>query len=158
MDSISRLGRITEPPAFWTTIANNEEYSVGHRSRAVFALFRRHCYADTVRSLGLKLEPAKWLKDGDIQAFESEVHVGPMPIIEINDTDSIFDVKVLGGFSVYVRVSEKMSRDDFSRLLRNDRTDLVTSRSDGVILECAYGDDYEKWLHAAAFGKTGTGQ
>src|SRR5271154_5038461 len=47
LQSISHLGQVTEPPSFWTTIANNEKYTIKHRSRCIMALFRRHSHGCT---------------------------------------------------------------------------------------------------------------
>src|SRR5437764_8037970 len=43
LETISRLGRVTEPSSFWNKIADDTSYSRQHRIRAIFALLRRHC-------------------------------------------------------------------------------------------------------------------
>lgn len=146
LEAVAHLGRVTEPSSFWTKIANDASYRLAHRRLAVFALFRRHCFADTAKSLGAKLKPAHWLRDEDITQCGSDVHFGAMPIIGLNAANSVFEIKVLNGASVYVCVAGRMSRDDFSRSLRNIPVDWSKVGSDGVILQCAFADEYENWL------------
>src|SRR5690349_13054789 len=42
LQAISRLGPVTEPPSFWWPVIDDSSYSIAHRTRALYALFRRH--------------------------------------------------------------------------------------------------------------------
>ena len=41
METIQKLGEVTESAQFWADIINSDEYSKDHRRRAVFQLFQR---------------------------------------------------------------------------------------------------------------------
>jgi hypothetical protein len=153
LKAISHLRPVTEPPEFWTKIANDSSYNVEHRRRAVMSLFRRHCWENTVKGLGEKLKPANWLSDADISSFDTiSVENRQEPMWEMRGKDSIFVIKPFPGSRpsacIYIKVGDKMSLEEFSRLIRRDRVESLRLTSDRLILECFIGDDYEKWLHS----------
>ena len=72
----------------------------------------------------------------------------PRPLIAgDNKSDSVFCIRVLDDWRIYVRVLGKISRQDFSRALRNEAVDWKKVGIDGIIVECTYADDYDDWLH-----------
>lgn len=61
-----------------------------------------------------------------------------------------FTSKMIGG-STFAFSAKSVERD-FSRALRNEPVDWKKVGIDGIILEVAYSDDYEQWLHKAVWG------
>ena len=144
-EAISRLGRVTEPPSFWTQIANSTNYSRQHRIRAVFALFRRHGEScGDVLSLGKCLEPAKWLDESSIERVTYVF--GHLPI-ELNEGESVYSISVLDGPKIYIRMPGDIDRETFNALLRGKS--VSTLKKEPTILQCGYGDDYDEWFRAA---------
>jgi len=62
---IVRLHLVTEPPDFWIEICNNESFSVVHRTRCFFELFRRHVPVGTKMSRLLQWNGVSWWFDDD---------------------------------------------------------------------------------------------
>jgi hypothetical protein len=63
-----------EPPEFWTAIANNANYDVDRRRRAVLQLFARHFKPGmTLHQIGLMLNHPTWLKRSECGWFASGV-------------------------------------------------------------------------------------
>jgi hypothetical protein len=142
LECISRLGKTTEPASFWTQLANNDAYSIGHRVRAVFALFRRHGqWCGDVGSLGRTLAPARWLDQSNIERVTYVF--GNLPI-EVNPGESVYRISVLHRASIYVRMQGEVDIATFAGLLRGGHEEAF--RSNPRVLECAYGDDYDAWL------------
>lgn len=141
-ESISRLGRFTESPGFWTEIANDPSYSLCHRTRAVFALFRRHGeWSGEPRSLGKCLAPAKWLNESSIERVTYVL--GYLPT-EVNPGESVYSITVLSGPKIYIRMRSEVDEETFHALLRGKNVpDLKT---EPTILQFGYGDDYDEWL------------
>jgi hypothetical protein len=83
----------SEPPWFWSSIANDSGYSRYHRRRAVFQLFRRHIHAGMrLSELGSLLYHPPWLRASDI--VEVNLVAGWIPVL-FDPRDSIFVLVVL---------------------------------------------------------------
>lgn len=151
LQSISRLGRVTEPASFWAQIADDSSYSIQHRTRAVFALFRRHGeWCGDARSLGACLRPAKWL---DQSSVERITYVFGWLPVEVRPGESVYQISVFRGPSVFIRLQGDVDLETLTAFLRGRDTRAL--KTNPTILECAYGDDYDKWLRGAAVdGKT----
>lgn len=149
LESISRLGRVTEPPAFWNRIADDSGYSRQHRTRAVFALFRRHGErrAD-VPSLGKCLGKADWLRESIKERVTSMF--GPLPA-ELRPGHSTYSISVLGGPKIYITFPGDVDLVTFKTMLKgNIPADL---KADPVIVHIGYGDDYDEWLRGPLPGQ-----
>src|SRR5262245_17481718 len=93
LQAISRLGKVSEPPDFWTRIANDSSYTLTHRRRCIFALVRRHGMSCTsIEPLARRLTPATWLRDEDIELV---THVFGWIPIDFTLEDSVFRIRVL---------------------------------------------------------------
>jgi len=100
LESIAHLGAVTEPPSFWTHIADNTNYTLVHRTRAVFALFRRHGQDHhNIWDLRRCITPANWLKQSPIEKVEQ----GFMPV-DARPDDTVFSISVLYGPKIFIRL------------------------------------------------------
>lgn len=146
LQAISRFGRVSENPGFWTTIANDESYTALHRSRCVFALFRRHGnHCSGLRQLGNVLAPANWLLEDSILRVENVI--GWVPV-DVTFGDTIFRIELPHASkdkaaSVYIRIAGKVTKSDFIRVIRGLSG---AGPSDYLVQEYGYADDYENWL------------
>ena len=60
--AIEKSGEVKEPPTFWSTIANSEEYSAPHRHVSAYELLKRHVSPGmTLGELALALDTPNWL-------------------------------------------------------------------------------------------------
>lgn len=60
--AIERTDEVTEPPTFWSSIANSEEYSAPHRHVCAYELLKRHVLPGmTLGELALVLDRPNWL-------------------------------------------------------------------------------------------------
>ena len=144
LESISRLGPVAEPASFWTRIADDTNYSLSHRRRAVFALFRRHCdKIGGISDLRRVLMPCAWLKNSRIEKVPFVF--GWVPV-EVNSGESIFTISVLNGPKIYIRMRGDI---DYRRFVSElfGREGEQSANVDMTVLQFGYGDDYEKWLH-----------
>jgi hypothetical protein len=141
LQSISRLGKVSEPPTFWTTIANDKTYSIEHRSRCIMALFRRHAQrCSGGRQLSKVLAPVHWLESKDIGRID--VLAGAVPVTPGTDR-TVFVIRVLSGakFAIYISILGKMDTEDFYRMICD-----ANGKYNAVVLEYGYADDYDEWL------------
>lgn len=142
LESIAHLGAVTEPPSFWTQIADNTNYTLVHRTRAVFALFRRHGqYIHNVWDLRRCLTPANWLKQSPVE----KVVQGFMPV-DLRSGDTVFSISVLYGPKIYIRLIGHVEYNAFLRVLLGEGH--VDPNSEMLIGEYGYADDYYEWLRA----------
>jgi hypothetical protein len=140
--AISRLGKVTEPASFWTKIADDPSYSLLHRTRAILALFRRHCGDKTTcHELRNTIAPAQWMRESLIQKFD-EPYAGLPPFSPLGGDTTVFRIRVLCGPGVCVELQGKVDIHVFSSLLRGDS---VASSEDPGILQYGIADDYEDW-------------
>jgi hypothetical protein len=151
LQAISRLGPRTEPPTFWTEIANDPSYSLWHRTRAVFALFRRHGRTcDSLACLKAVLEPAIWLSESAITKVTPPS--GPIPVGTENPGDTVFQISVFHGPpSIYIRLMGEVPIENFSRVLREQQP--MIKAQNAIIFEIGYFDDYDAWLKLRRFTK-----
>jgi hypothetical protein len=149
LESISMLGRVTEPPSFWTTIADDRSYPVKQRTRAVFALFRRHAmWCPDCRELSATLAPAQWLSQSTVSRIEFVFGLLP---IDVNEGQSVYQTSVLNGPSIYIKLQGDIAPEAFSELLHAKPGAAV--KMNPAIIQCAYSDDYDEWLR----GRKGVG-
>jgi hypothetical protein len=146
LEAISRLGRVTEPPALWTAVVNDPNFSKDHRRKSIFALFRRHGrYCTGLRELAKVISSPKWFQVSDIT--EVTYVFGNIPV-ELNKDETVFRIMVLsseheGGPSIYVRLMGHVKKDVFSKLLFGTAD---PTQDDVVVLQCGFTDNYEIWL------------
>jgi len=70
--AIRSLGPVVEPATFWSTIVNDESYSLEHRRRCAIQLFKRHVRAGmTLGEVAETLGRPKWLFDNHINRIQS---------------------------------------------------------------------------------------
>ncbi len=150
LQSISRLGRVTEPASFWTRIANDTNYPVSHRTRAVFALLRRHGESTgDLASLGRAIAPAHWLAESTVDRI---THVFGRMAIDVNpgSSESVFTIRVLNGPNAYIKLQGDVDLDTVSKLIRGEPASNVGSPT---IMQIGYGDDYDEWLRRPIFDR-----
>jgi hypothetical protein len=133
MSAIRALGRTTEPPYFWTNIANNKEYRLAHRRHAIFQLFSRHVRPKKKLSdVALVLKEPNWLEDRDLAIIEDLA--GHIPV-QLTSHNTVFVIYVLpelrpsDRFMVFLSVSGNIERNEFLRLLRGEEVDQTTKDS-----------------------------
>jgi len=141
LEAISRLGPVNEPPQFWTRIANDKSYNLNHRSRAVFALFRRHVPLGNLAELSGLLAPARWIDEATINQIEPGC--GPVPV-EQNVGESVFLISPFSRGGIYLRLLGPIDLQQFKSYLKGDPT--IKSKPGPAILEIGYSDDYYQWL------------
>lgn len=143
--AIQSLGTVTETANFWTKIANSEQYSQYHRRIAVFQLFKRYVSRGmTLSELAQVVDNPSWLAKENISIVDSLG--GKIPVKwTFEDT-----VLVLGVFpelpdgrydhwAIYLRVSGKVTGENFIRLLRGES--VSEDVSNAKILEFAFSPD-----------------
>jgi hypothetical protein len=142
LEAISRLGKLSEPASFWTQIANDPNYSTRHRTRAVFALFRRHGqWSGEMLSLARCIAPAKWLDESSIERVPYVF--GYLPV-EVTSGESVYSISVLHSSKIYIRLRGEVNQETFVSLLGGrDVTDLKT---EPTILQLGYADGYDDWI------------
>ena len=141
LQSIAKLGKVTEPPMFWVQIANDHKYSEKHRIRAVFALFRRHCQCcGDAFQLGIMLNGSKWVEESDIAKLSSDVFALPE---YLPDPDaSAFCISVLHGPKLYIELQGQITIESFREILRG----RASSKLDSPIVRLDYADDFDEWF------------
>ncbi len=93
--SLRDSGLTNEPPQFWSAIANNPQYSVDHRSRAVLQLFARHFHSGmTLGNIAELLNHPRWLHEKDV--LVPRAWMGPSPFERIvNDEYPFVWIRVI---------------------------------------------------------------
>jgi hypothetical protein len=120
--AIESLGRVAERPDFWTTIANDANYTERHRGYCILALFKRHVRPGmTLGELTEILHGARWLLPDRVYRFP--VMGGYVPVVGSPSRDSIFSLHLPGGLdqAVYLSVSGTLSADELRILLCNTK-------------------------------------
>ncbi|SRR5258708_4086415 len=142
LQAISRLGPVAEPSSFWMKIADETSYSRLHRTRAVFAMLRRHCVdCLTCRELASAVSGAKWVLDSGIEKIPYVV--GWMPMVP-EPGQTVFKISVLNGPSFFVRLLGDVDTSEFSCILRGNCAGPL--KSNPTIVQYAYEDDYDRWI------------
>ena len=146
LEAISRLGKISEPPAFWIQIANDPGYTIQHRRRAVFALFRRHAeYVRELHLLGQFLESSEWFQERSVEKVPFVFGWVPVPPAP---NEIIFTISVLGGWKIYMRVAGDVEESTVREILSGKEGEGLDM--DLIITQYGYGDDYDEWLRRDA--------
>src|SRR5579862_4456285 len=100
---------VTEPPQFWSRIANDRGYPNFQRRQTAFQLFKRHVHIGMrVLALAQVLNHPTWLGPGDIARCDM---VGGFVPIHFNGTDAVFALRgltVQSNFAVYLRVTGRV--------------------------------------------------
>jgi hypothetical protein len=142
-----RLGPVTEPPDFWTRIANSAEYTKRHRRVAVIELFRRHVKPGmTVGELGTMLEGAAWLSECGVSTLAGKIIAAAFPLVTVSPaTIEIVVFRELPGarWRIYLRLSGEVEVHSFTGALAGE--DVDESVKNTIILEIGiaamqYGD------------------
>lgn len=138
--AIARLGPVTEPPVFWSALANSAAHSAIQRRHYVFQLLRRHVAPGiTLSQLGQLLDGPTWLHRADIEVIED---LGGTIPVRMTDSDSVFRLRVAPGpglpdfRDVYFRVTGKVGADQLYALLRDKAGDQATGLAE--ILELGF--------------------
>ena len=141
LQSIAKLGKVTEPPMFWVQIANDHKYSEKHRIRAVFALFRRHCqFCEGVFEFSKRLDGSKWIEECEIHKL-SDVVPGFAGFVSSQNC-SAFCIAVIHGPHLYLKLEDIVSVESFREIMRG----RATPGMDGRVLDISYADDYDEWF------------
>ena len=139
--ALSQLGSVTEPPGFWTKIANSSDYTKRHRCNSVFQFFTRHVRPGMKLSeLARILDGAQWLADEDITVVEDVS--GYIPVRVTHD-NTVFVMRILAAlppasefWGVFLSVFGWVDRENFIRLLRGGEIDEQTRET--AILEIGF--------------------
>jgi hypothetical protein len=140
-EAISRLGSLAENTTFWTRIANDSSYSLPHRSKCIFALFRRHgLLGGCISLLAERLARPTWLRDEDIE--EITVITGWIPVGTSPDC-TVFRLKVLSDtYSIYLKVlGTDIDRAQLSRVLRQNSF-WQSGMKDALIMQIGLFDEF----------------
>jgi len=134
--AVERLGYETEPPKFWSDIANSTEYTELHRRFAVAELFKRHIRPGMKLSeLAEVLDSPTWMENSNVRTVESIY--GYVPLMRLSP-GTVFAVHLFPrltglGWFIYIRISGEIGRDDFLKVLRG--YDVEQKVRDAEILE-----------------------
>jgi hypothetical protein len=131
-----RLGPVTEPPDFWTRVANSAEYTKRHRRVAVIELFRRHVKPGmSLAELGDVLDRAIWLNECTVTALETVYAIIPLRGGVLPGAFAILVFPEIPGdmWRIYLRVSEHLEVDTFLSALRGE--DVEERVADTRIIE-----------------------
>jgi hypothetical protein len=140
IDAIARLGQVTEPPPFWSALANSAAHSAIQRRHYVFQLLRRHVAPGmTLSQLAQLLDGPTWLHRADIEVIED---LGGTIPVRMTDSDTVFRLRVTPGSGLpdfrdaYFRVAGKIGADQLFALLRDKAGDQATGLAE--ILEIGF--------------------
>jgi hypothetical protein len=140
-EAVASLPSEAEPPGYWMEIANDPTHRTVRRRLSVFQLFRRHVPPGlSLSELAHILEGADWLSDQDVEV----VHVlaGKIPVTWTPD-DTVVALDVLPDpddrerWTVYLRISGKVSREDLVQVIRGRDPNADEARS-AIILEIGF--------------------
>jgi hypothetical protein len=140
--AIKELGPVTESAKFWTDIVNSTDYTKVHRRHCIFQLFRRHVSPGMrLSELAQILDNPNWLKDENVHVV-AELE-GKIPVQwTLEDTVFVFlvfpELPMENNWAVYLRISGKVDRESFIKLLRDQAVDQ--NIKDAVVLEIGFSD------------------
>ncbi|HEX5417669.1 MAG TPA: hypothetical protein VFZ25_18585 [Chloroflexota bacterium] len=126
--ALRHLGPATEPPSFWTKIANDAAYPPDQRRRAVFELFVRHVTpGETLGQLARQLDHPTWLYASDVTVID---RLGGKIPVSWSPEDTIVAIAVFpdlpdgryAHWAIYLKVSGKIERDSLVRVLLGEPT------------------------------------
>lgn len=91
VSALALLQETSEPPTFWSEIANDPSYPAAHRRRAVFQLLRRHAHGGmTLGELARLLNGPSWLSRPQVRAV-AHLH-GKIPV-SLGPDRSVFAIR-----------------------------------------------------------------
>jgi len=132
----------SEPPQYWSRIANDPGYGDSHRRRAVFQLFRRHVRVGMALSeLAHLLDHPTWLRGDDVRLID--ILAGHIPVQLNPDKDeTVFVLIVLrepdqDTSGIYLRIAGKISLQRFRDLILNATEDGI---GHAAVLEVGYSE------------------
>lgn len=138
--AIRMLDEVNVSSDFWVSIANDASYRKPHRAYCIYQLFQRHvAIGIKLSEFGRLLGNPRWLKDEDIEVFN--VLRGKIPV-KWTFEDTVFVLRIFPelpkgyGFAIYLRISGKIGRSDFTKVLRCQP--VGQEIKDLVILEVGY--------------------
>ena len=139
--AMQELGAVVEPPGFWTNIANSHEHAIRHRRLSVFCLFGRHVKPRMrLSELATMLKDSTWFNDEDITVVED---LGGHIPVQLTHDDTVFVLSILPTmpppseyWAIFLRVSGRVDRNSFVRLLRGGEVDEQTREA--FILEVGF--------------------
>jgi hypothetical protein len=120
--AIRALGPASEPPEFWTRIADSELYGADHRIRAIVALFERHVHppvalGDLARLLG----GAPWMRDEDLEVVRA---LGGHVPVTFDVENTVVVLRPLGGVTssrhgsaIYLRFEGALELETFRQAI-----------------------------------------
>ena len=124
-------------PSFWSSIANDEDYSYEKRQVAVVELFQRFVKPGiTLNQLGDILNKPTWLKDDDINLIE--YHTGPS-LLKYLYPGSVFymflfrDIRPQYQVTIGIRIEGKITKEDFLKAIKGQ--EVGQNINDAKILE-----------------------
>jgi hypothetical protein len=153
LQAISRLGPVTEPPSFWWNVIEDSSYSIPHRTRALHALFRRHCETrGSVTDLRNVLGDGKWLHEA---ACTKVTYVFGWLPVEVNEGESVFMLTVFGSARIYIQVLADIDEEAFAKVLKESpkvvpkvlRPEASHQNVNPAIIRYGYQDDYDRWYY-----------
>jgi hypothetical protein len=140
--ALAALGAVTEPPQFWSRMANAPDYPIFHRRLCVFQLFRRHVHPGMKLSeLASLLDRPTWLRDEDVQMVS--VLAGKLPV-QWTLADTVIVLAVFPeapqeeAGAIYLRLAGKVAVNDFLRLVRGCAASSAVGEA--VILEVGFSE------------------
>lgn len=139
--AVGALGDVFEPPTFWSSIANSDDYAAQHRRLAVYQLFRRHVRAgQTLSELSEILDGPTWLMESNVVLVD-RIH-GKIPFKWDLD-NSVFAIR-LGlpadnNSTIYLKLAGKqIDAESLFKLLRAPSFDKRLGEV--MVLEIGYSE------------------
>ena len=137
---INKLGGVTEPPSFWSDIANDQTYSAGHRAASICQFFRRHINASlSLVELAKLLDYPEWI---NLDTVTTVAHLrGEIPVAW-HPGETVFAVRLFPGeveasLVLYIRISQPLEAETFVRIMRASNNDATATGAN--VLEAACG-------------------
>jgi hypothetical protein len=139
--AINQLSGTSEPPSFWSSIANDPQYSDDHRRIAVFQLFKRHVRPGrTISEVAATLNKPTWLKEENLAIVE-RIH-GKIPV-KWDLVNSVFSIRIglppENNSTIYLKVKEKrIQPKELYECLKGIVVDQVCSQA--TVMEIGYSE------------------
>jgi hypothetical protein len=146
-EALKKLGEVSEPPTFWSGIANNDAFTRDHRRMIVFQLFIRHIKNGiTLKALAEILDRPSWLRLENISIVKEIA--GKIPVtFDFNDTILVIDAlpEVPGdqdsNWTIYLRIEGKINKEDFYKIICGTETENLVAIKERKIIECGISPD-----------------
>jgi len=145
----------SEPPGFWTALANSSTVAKKYRNYCVSQLFRRHVGAGmTLSALARVLNEPTWLRHAQVSAFEDELmsdpnaniitllRNGPRIPVHSRHGDTVLVLRVFCDTEnrsvIYLHFSGRLDPQTFTQAIKG-KPDPVTA--DSILLEVGFAPD-----------------